>query len=148
MTASLSNLNQSPGWCLSQNQVKQECPTHLLFQKQVSRGTWLCQVKQIPLNIFYFLKIIFFFLKMYFQASFLMGKPATWAAFFLCLIRGPSDSAANKSPFDDLYIWKKNIGSRKIASDHIEGWRFSLMLTIPFFSGYDYQNSNLTVHFL
>lgn len=68
----------------------------------------------------YFLRI-FFFLKMYFQASFLMGKPATLGAFVLCLICGHPDSAANKSPFDDLYAWKKHIGNRKIAIDHIEG---------------------------
>ena len=73
------------------------------------------------LRIFLFLKIIFFLLKMYFQASFLMRKPATLAAFILCLKCGHPDSAANKSPFDDLYAWKKHIESRKIAIDHIEG---------------------------
>ena len=56
-----------------------------------------------------------------FSGYFSYGKPAILAAFFLCLICGHPDSAANKSPFDDLYAWKKHIGSRKIASDHIEG---------------------------
>ena len=38
-----------------------------------------------------------------------MRKPATLAAFIPCLICGHPDSAANKSPFDDLYARKKNI---------------------------------------
>ena len=64
-------------------------------------------------NFFEYFLRIFFFLKMYFQASFLMGKPANLAAFVLCLICGHPDSAANKSPFDDLYAWKKISGVAK-----------------------------------